>query len=114
MVERTEFIDFSPIDLRPGDRFGVIPFGLRDGISALTCGEVLVRGKRVPIAGSFCMEHTRIDLSLIPDASVGDEVVLIGRQGSEAITLREVTDSQKAPVIMPALSVGSGVQRVLR
>ena len=114
MVERTEFIDFSPINLRPGDRFGVIPFGLRDGISALTCGEVLVRGKRVPIAGSFCMEHTRIDLSLIPDASVGDEVVLIGRQGSEAITLREVTDSQNAPAIMPALSVGRGVQRVLR
>jgi alanine racemase len=60
------------------------------------------------------MEHTRIDLSLIPDASVGDEVVLIGRQGSEAITLREVTDSQNAPAIMPALSVGRGVQRVLR
>ena len=114
MVERTEFLDFSPIDLRPGDRFGVIPFGLRDGIAALTCGEVLVRGQRVPIAGPFCMEHTRIDLSLIPDASVGDEVVLIGCQGNEAITLREVTDSQKAPAIMPALSIGHGVQRVLR
>ena len=60
------------------------------------------------------MEHTRIDLSLIPDASVGDEVVLIGRQGNEVITLDEVTDSQNAPAIMPALSIGHGVQRVLR
>ena len=114
IVERNEFVDFSPIDLRPGDRLGVIPFGLRDGIAGLTCGEVLVRGRRVPITGRFSMEHTRIDLSMVPDASVGDEVVLIGHQEGQAITLSEVTESHHVPAIMPALSVGSGVQRVLR
>ena len=114
IVERNEFIDFSPIDLRPGDRLGVIPFGLRDGIAGLTCGEVLVRGRRVPITGRFSMEHTRIDLSMVPDASVGDEVVLIGHQQGQAITLSEVTERHNVPAIMPALSVGGGVQRVLR
>ena len=60
------------------------------------------------------MEHTRIDLSMVPDASVGDEVVLIGHQQGQAITLSEVTESHNVSAIMPALSVGSGVQRVLR
>jgi len=51
---------------------------------------------------------------MVPDASVGDEVVLIGHQEGQAITLSEVTESHHVPAIMPALSVGSGVQRVLR
>ena len=47
-------------------------------------GEVLVHGKRAPII-KIHAEHTRIDLSKIPGARIGDEVVLIGTQGGDNI-----------------------------
>ncbi|MDQ5851390.1 MAG: alanine racemase, partial [Chloroflexota bacterium] len=51
--------------------------------------EVLVRGQRVPVVGRVCMDYTMLDVTAIPDAAVGDEVVLIGRQGDDAITAEE-------------------------
>ena len=51
---------------------------------------VLVRGQRAPIVGRVCMDQTMIDVSHIPNIRVGDEVVLIGGQGDDAITAEEV------------------------
>ena len=53
---------------------------------------MLVRGKRVPVLGGVSFEHTRIDLTDVPEARVGDEVVLIGKQGDEQITSEEIAD----------------------
>jgi alanine racemase len=53
---------------------------------------VLVRGRRAPTVGRVCMDQTMIDVSHIPNVRVGDEVVLIGRQGDDAITAEEVAD----------------------
>ncbi len=50
---------------------------------------MLVRGRRVPIVGSVCMDMIMIDVTGL-DVSPGDEVVLIGRQGDEEITAREM------------------------
>ena len=55
-------------------------------------GEVLVRGQRAPIVGRVCMDQTIINVSHIPGVEAGDEVVLIGRQGEEAITAEEVAE----------------------
>jgi alanine racemase len=72
-------------------RIGVVPMGYYDGFARFQRGpEVLVGGKRVPVAGSVCMDLTMLDLSQLPDAQVGDEVVVIGRQGTEEIPLEEV------------------------
>ncbi len=49
-------------------------------------GEVLIRGERAPIVGRVSMDLTLIDVTNIPGASIGDEVVLIGRSGKESIT----------------------------
>ena len=54
-------------------------------------GHVLVRGRRAPILMRPSLEHTRIDLTDIPEARVGDEVVIIGRQGDGEITPAQVT-----------------------
>jgi alanine racemase len=72
-------------------RIGVMPMGFYDGFARFQRNpEVLVGGRRAPVAGTICMDQTMIDLSGIPDAKVDDEVVVIGRQGTEEITLEEM------------------------
>jgi alanine racemase len=55
-------------------------------------GEVLVRGKRAAIAGRVCMDQTMVDVTDIEGVQVGDEVVLIGRQGDEEISAEQVAE----------------------
>ena len=76
------------------ETIAVIPVGYADGFRrAPTRWEsVLVRGQRAPIVGRVCMDQTMINVSHISNARVGDEVVLIGRQGDDAITAEEVAD----------------------
>ena len=62
--------------------------GYRRGISGKGC--VLVRGKRAPILGRVCMDQMMVDVTDIPGAQVGDEVVLLGRQGDERIDAEEM------------------------
>jgi len=76
------------------EAIAVIPVGYADGFrrAPTRWREVLVRGQRAPIVGQVCMDQTMIDVSHIPNVRVGDEVVLIGRQGEDEITAEEVAD----------------------
>ncbi len=47
---------------------------------------VLIRGQKAPILGRICMDQMMVDVTGIPGAAVGDDVVLIGRDGDETIT----------------------------
>lgn len=68
-------------------RLGVLPVGYYDGYDrGLGAAHVLVRGRRAPIRGRVMMNHCLVDLGHIPEAERGDEVVLIGAQGEEAVT----------------------------
>ena len=73
-------------------RIGVVPVGYADGYLRLLSNRafVLVRGVRVPVAGTICMDMFMIDVSKIAGVKVGDEVVLIGSQGRETITAEEL------------------------
>jgi alanine racemase len=75
-------------------RIGTIPIGYADGYSrSLGGADVLVGGRRAPIVGRICMDSCMIDLTDLPgNAATGDEVVLIGRQGREEITVDEIAD----------------------
>lgn len=75
-------------------RIAVIPVGYADGFRRAPrhWGEVLVRGQRAPIVGRVCMDQTMIDVTAIPEARQGDEVVLIGEQGGEKITAEDVAE----------------------
>ncbi len=53
-------------------------------------GVVLVRGARAPFVGSASMDTCVIDVSQIPEAAIGDEVVLLGSRGDVQITVEEV------------------------
>ncbi len=75
-------------------RTAVVPVGYADGYPWGVQGraEVLVRGRRVKVAGRITMDMIILDLSDHPSVQVNDEVVLIGTQGDEAITADEVAD----------------------
>ena len=76
---------------RGEERLAVLPVGYADGYSrALSMKvDVLIGGKRVPHAGNICMDQMMVNVTGM-DVKVGDEVVLIGRQGSEHITPEEI------------------------
>ncbi len=72
-------------------RIAILPVGYGDGFrrSPRNWGHVLVRGQRAPIRGVVAMDMTMVDVTEIPGVQEGDEVVLIGRQGDEAITAKD-------------------------
>jgi len=69
-----------------------LPIGYADGYSRglSNRGEALVRGRRVPVVGRVCMDMTMIDVTDVAGVCEGDEVVLIGSQGSERITASDI------------------------
>lgn len=77
--------------LQREETVATVPCGYADGLSrALTnVGDVLVRGRRYRIAGTVTMDHFMVACG-DDEIEVGDEVVLIGRQGSEELTAQEV------------------------
>jgi len=68
-----------------------IPIGYGDGYFKTLTGRAycLIKGKRYPIVGSICMDELMVDCN-DDDIKPGDEVVLIGRQGSEEILADEI------------------------
>ena len=69
-----------------------VPVGYADGAPrrlSQVGGEVLIGGRRRPIAGSVSMDQMLVDCGPGPGVKAGDEVVLIGRQGDEEITAWE-------------------------
>jgi alanine racemase len=69
-------------------RIAVIAAGYGDGLYRRLSpgGYVLLRGQRAPMLGRISMDLTIVDVTNIPGAEIGDEVVLIGRSGDELIT----------------------------
>ncbi len=64
-----------------------IPIGYADGYSRILSNraEVLVRGARARVVGRICMDQLMIEVTHIPDVALGEEVVLIGKQGADEI-----------------------------
>jgi len=73
-------------------KIATLPVGYGDGYprSLSNKGEVLVKGRRAPVVGRVCMDMTLIDVTDIPDAELGCNVVLFGTQGGEEILVDEV------------------------
>jgi alanine racemase len=97
-------------------RIATLPIGYADGYrrGLSNRGEVLVRGQRAPIVGRVSMDLTTIDVTDIADASVGDEVVLLGRQGSHEITAEELARKLDTISYEVFCGVSARVPRVYR
>lgn len=72
----------------------VLPVGYADGFrrAPATWGSVLIHGQEAPLLGRVCMDQSMVDISHIPGVRVGDEVVLIGRQGQARLSAETVAD----------------------
>ncbi len=78
--------------LEADSQVAVVPAGYHDGVPRRLFdggGEVLIRGRRRPIAGTVTMDQIIVDCGPEGDVQAGDEVVLIGYQGEEAISAEE-------------------------
>ncbi|OGC82907.1 MAG: alanine racemase [candidate division Zixibacteria bacterium RBG_16_43_9] len=79
-------------------KIGTIPLGYADGYpwQLSNQGEVLVKGKRVPIIGRVCMDAFMVDLTDLPEVKTGEEVVLLGKQGKEKIEAHQIAGWAKS------------------
>jgi alanine racemase len=69
-----------------------LPVGYADGYRRALSNRaaVLVRGRRAPVVGTVCMDLCLADVTDVPGVAIGDEAVLLGRQGEEEITADEL------------------------
>lgn len=78
------------------ERIATLPIGYADGFSRMLTGkaQVLIRGRRVPVVGTICMDQCMVSLQAFAeeaeDIQAGEEVVLIGHQHGETISAEEV------------------------
>jgi alanine racemase len=93
-----------------------LPIGYADGYSRHLSnqGQVLIRGKRAPIVGKVCMDFTMVDVTEIPNVSLGDEVILMGKQGKEQITVEEIAKKINSISYEVLCLVGKRVPRIYK
>jgi alanine racemase len=101
----------SPVD-HPAS-IAIVPAGYADGLDLRLAGRgaMLVRGRRVPIVGSVCMDVSMLDVTGI-DVAPGDEVVIIGEQQGESMTVREMAAAIGTIPYELLCRVGSRIQRI--
>jgi alanine racemase len=95
-------------------RIATLAVGYADGYRRHLSGnnaKVLVRGKRCAVLGRVTMDQILVDVTALPEVEVGEEVVLIGRQGDEEISAAEL--AEKAGTIAWEIFTGIG-PRVVR
>ncbi|HET7872145.1 MAG TPA: alanine racemase [Terriglobales bacterium] len=95
-------------------KVGVIPFGYDDGLPWALAGKghVLVEGRPAPIVGRISMDQMQVDITDIPGAAVGAEVLLYGTHAGH--TLRPEDVAEKANTIAHELltRLGERVHRI--
>jgi alanine racemase len=91
----------------------VVPAGYADGLDLRLAGRgsVLIRGRRAPVVGSVCMDMLTADVTGL-EVSPGDEVVIIGSQGSDRIDVREMAEVIGSIPWEILCRVGSRIERL--
>lgn len=74
-------------------KIATVPVGYGDGYprSLSNCGFVLINGKRAPIIGRVCMDQFMVDVTEISNVQRGSRVTLVGEDGSEQITVEDLS-----------------------
>ena len=93
-----------------------LPIGYADGYNRQLSnhGQVLIRGRKAPVVGRVCMDYIIVDVTDIPKVSLGDAVVLMGRQGQEQITAEEIAEKIGTISYEVLCLVGKRVPRVYK
>lgn len=101
---------------QPAGKIAIIPLGFRDGLAStpFTWGEVLLNGRRVKVLKDASAHASALDVSSIPDVSVGDEVVLLGTQARERILAEDVARRISKPVDVLLADIPERITRSYR
>lgn len=81
---------------------GVVPVGFWHGYPRGSAGPVLIHGRRAPIIGDVNMQSMAIGLTEIPEARPGDTVTLLGRDGNDILSVKDLC-RQEAAYLIPNL-----------
>jgi alanine racemase len=91
-----------------------VPAGYADGYRRgfSSCGEMLVRGCRVPVVGRVCMDLTMLDVGRVPGVRIEEEVVIFGRQADAEISVAEMARALKTIPYEIVCNLAARVPRV--
>ena len=98
-VAAGDFVGYGTAFQAPRDMtVAVLPVGYSDGYPRALSnrGNVLIRGRSAPVVGLVNMNVTMVDATDVPGVDVGDEVVLVGRQGRRAISVASFSEVASA------------------
>lgn len=97
-------------------RVAMVQVGYGDGYrrALSNVGEVLIGGMRHPVIGRVCMDVSVVELEPTDNVSVGDEVVLIGKQGDAEITVDELAHRAGTISYEILTQIGKRVKRILK
>jgi alanine racemase len=94
-VEAGEFIGYgNTYQTSRKQKIATVPIGYSHGFgrNLTNAGIVLIRGRRAGVAGLVNMNLLTIDVTDIPDVKKGDEVVIIGKQGDQEMTVSSFSE----------------------
>ncbi len=93
-----------------------IPVGYGDGYSRdlSNRGHVLIKGRRLPIVGRVCMDMSMVDAGRSRTVKPGDDVVLIGKQGKDAVTVEEIARLSNTIPYEVVCNIGRRVPRIYK
>ena len=96
-------------------RVATLAIGYADGYQRHLSGQgadVLIHGQRCPVLGRVTMDQMMVDVSLVAEAAIGDEAVLIGSSGTEEILASELAAKSGTIAWEIFTSIGARVDRV--
>ena len=115
-VKQAEYIGYGCTFKTSKDmKLAIIMCGYADGLNRrlFKIGEALVCGQRCPIIGRISMDQSAIDISHLNEVKIGDEVVIIGKQGRLEITAQEVAEKLGTINYEIWTSIGQRVKRIV-
>ena len=94
-------------------RIATIAVGYADGLHRLSSGRAtaLVRGRKVPMAGTISMDQAALDVTSLPEVAVGDLVTLIGQDGSSCQTADDLAEAAQTIAYEVLCAISGRVQR---
>lgn len=95
MVEPGEFVGYgNTYQTSRQQKIATVPIGYSHGFgrNLTNVGIVLINGQRAPVAGLVNMNFLTVDVTDIPNVEKGDEVVIIGKQGNEEMTVASFSE----------------------